>query len=521
MEYLGGVTRQYTTRTKGEKAIKDAPDGAIIQIVAESNDGEARTEYYRAYGDYLQRLDENGRQTGHSFLRRSSNMKNNMPTLGDKYLKLKSITITERPADVDTQKLMALAHKNLKTDTHPALKEWLDRREKALAESTNRYDRIRRSDGILDAAIFTPSDEQLSKDEAIYADMYAKQARAKTSEKTSDTATEQEETSIEKSSTENTTSLETELQTTTDETSMPPESTAETVTNSQNNGGVNFETGTFTHTKTGENLAEAKLKNKIERDNFSKLKDIAKNHNGYYSNFSKSFLFKSPTDRDAFVQEVVGESKNDNQDKNNVAPKDTTKKITSTPETKSQDAAALSTANNSIISAEHKAWQKNWDNYERYEDPDTFENENEITDRGELQLQIDGNRPFNAAVYVKWHEDADSGRVIRAKGNIANYVVRVYLDNAPETVPNDFDANLVRLAQAAGGQVQKSRGAGENQFEFNDYQSATKFATTIKSELQKFAVSRKTAEVSRPAVPIDNQQRFDDNENAISQRVFD
>ncbi|MBR2520538.1 MAG: hypothetical protein IKE46_12265, partial [Selenomonadaceae bacterium] len=125
-------------------------------------------------------------------------MKNNMPTLGDKYLKLKSITITERPADVDTQKLMALAHKNLKTDTHPALKEWVTRREKQLANSTP-YERVRILDNIFDEAIFKSSDEVLSEYEANYAKMYANEARINEVMKTSDTATEQAETSTKES----------------------------------------------------------------------------------------------------------------------------------------------------------------------------------------------------------------------------------------------------------------------------------------------------------------------------------
>ncbi|MBR3746404.1 MAG: DEAD/DEAH box helicase family protein, partial [Selenomonadaceae bacterium] len=191
LEYLGGVTKQYTARTKGEKAIKDAPNGAIIQITAESNDGETRTEYYHVAGDFLERVEANGEQSGESFPQNQKGIKNNMAILDADNFKLKSITITERPADVDTQKLIALAHKNLKTDTHPALKEWLERREKALAEA-NPYNRVSVLDGILDSAIFTPSDEELRKDEAYHAEMYAKQARAKESEKISETSTTQE-----------------------------------------------------------------------------------------------------------------------------------------------------------------------------------------------------------------------------------------------------------------------------------------------------------------------------------------
>lgn len=163
----------------------------------------------------------------------------------------------------------------------------------------------------------------------------------------------------------------------------------------------------------------------------------------------------------------------------------------------------LSTANSSVISAEHKAWQNNWDDYERYEEPFT-DDENEITDRGTLKLQI-GNNPFDVAVYVKWHEDANSGRVIRAQGNMANYVVRVHLGDAPASLFEDFETILTKLAQASDGQVQPSRGTGKNQFEFDDYQSATKFATTIKSELQSFAVSRETAnEKTQPISETNN-----------------
>lgn len=64
----------------------------------------------------------------------------------------------------------------------------------------------------------------------------------------------------------------------------------------------NFTTGDFKHTKTGEMIPQAKLKEQI--DNYKEISAIAKRHGGYYSRYSKSFLFKSEKDRDAFVREA-------------------------------------------------------------------------------------------------------------------------------------------------------------------------------------------------------------------------
>lgn len=80
---------------------------------------------------------------------------------------------------------------------------------------------------------------------------------------------------------------------------------AETTDNS--NGTTNFETGDFTHTKTGEKIPQAKLKRQVTREYFNKLVTIAKNHGGAYSRFySQSFLFQKGGEegRDAFLREA-------------------------------------------------------------------------------------------------------------------------------------------------------------------------------------------------------------------------
>lgn len=63
-----------------------------------------------------------------------------------------------------------------------------------------------------------------------------------------------------------------------------------------------FETGTFTHTKTGKELPEAKFTDRVDRSDFLKCKKLAKQYAGWYSNYSKSFLFETEAGRDAFIE---------------------------------------------------------------------------------------------------------------------------------------------------------------------------------------------------------------------------
>ncbi|MBR1806708.1 MAG: hypothetical protein IJ774_10045, partial [Selenomonadaceae bacterium] len=189
LEYLGGITQEYRSRTKGGKAIRDAKHGAIIQIVAEDNNGETHYDYYRVDYDYLQRVNHDGGDRGESFSNTQKNLQTRMPLLDAGSFKLKSIRITEKPTDIDAKKLVALVHKNQKTDSHPALKRWVERREKRLAEAKNPYVRESEEEPLLNAAIFKPSDEQLRKDEAYFADMYPEQVPRVN--ETSDTAGEQ------------------------------------------------------------------------------------------------------------------------------------------------------------------------------------------------------------------------------------------------------------------------------------------------------------------------------------------
>ena len=65
---------------------------------------------------------------------------------------------------------------------------------------------------------------------------------------------------------------------------------------------MNFTGGEFTHTKTGEKIPQAKLKDKVDADTYKKLNTLAKNHDGYYSRYSKSFLFKDAAKRDEFMK---------------------------------------------------------------------------------------------------------------------------------------------------------------------------------------------------------------------------
>ena len=91
--------------------------------------------------------------------------------------------------------------------------------------------------------------------------------------------------------------------------------------------GSHFETGTFTHTKTGKELPEAKFKNREERSDFLKCKKLAKQYAGWYSKYSKSFLFETEAGRDAFIkaanEDVFGQEPQEAPASN--APKETPK----------------------------------------------------------------------------------------------------------------------------------------------------------------------------------------------------
>ena len=51
------------------------------------------------------------------------------------------------------------------------------------------------------------------------------------------------------------------------------------------------------HSKTGATLYSVKLAERIERNAFQSLKKRAKEHDGYYSSFTRSFLFDTPEGR--------------------------------------------------------------------------------------------------------------------------------------------------------------------------------------------------------------------------------
>lgn len=65
-----------------------------------------------------------------------------------------------------------------------------------------------------------------------------------------------------------------------------------------------FETDIYTHTKTGENLYRAKIKERVSGDDYKKLSGYAKKYGGYYSRFAKGFLFDEEGSRDSFIDFV-------------------------------------------------------------------------------------------------------------------------------------------------------------------------------------------------------------------------
>lgn len=54
------------------------------------------------------------------------------------------------------------------------------------------------------------------------------------------------------------------------------------------------------HTKTGEDLFVAKIKDRVSRDEYNRIKGVAKEHNGYYSTAKRGFIFKTESDAEAF-----------------------------------------------------------------------------------------------------------------------------------------------------------------------------------------------------------------------------
>ena len=54
------------------------------------------------------------------------------------------------------------------------------------------------------------------------------------------------------------------------------------------------------HTKTGEDLFVAKIKDRVSRDEYNLIKGVAKEHNGYYSTAKRGFIFKTESDAEAF-----------------------------------------------------------------------------------------------------------------------------------------------------------------------------------------------------------------------------
>ena len=72
-----------------------------------------------------------------------------------------------------------------------------------------------------------------------------------------------------------------------------------------------FDTSEFAHTKTGETLYRAAPVDRLGKEGFNGLRELAKENNGYYSRFNKGdvksgFLFKSNEDRAAFVAAAGG-----------------------------------------------------------------------------------------------------------------------------------------------------------------------------------------------------------------------
>jgi len=74
------------------------------------------------------------------------------------------------------------------------------------------------------------------------------------------------------------------------------------------NAGTDLTVTETTNTKTGEAIFVVKLSDRVEKDTYSQLNTSAKKLGGYYSRYSKGFLFKDKVNAEQFVQVGKGES---------------------------------------------------------------------------------------------------------------------------------------------------------------------------------------------------------------------
>lgn len=58
----------------------------------------------------------------------------------------------------------------------------------------------------------------------------------------------------------------------------------------------------YVHTKTGETFYKSVMKDRVDREQYNYLNNLAKENNGYYSKYAKGFLFNDKTDRDYFSE---------------------------------------------------------------------------------------------------------------------------------------------------------------------------------------------------------------------------
>lgn len=60
----------------------------------------------------------------------------------------------------------------------------------------------------------------------------------------------------------------------------------------------------YKHTKTGELIPFARINKSLSNEEYSKIKELAKKNDGYYSKFAKGFLFKDEEGRNKFIEEA-------------------------------------------------------------------------------------------------------------------------------------------------------------------------------------------------------------------------
>lgn len=101
------------------------------------------------------------------------------------------------------------------------------------------------------------------------------------------------------------------------------------------------------HTKTGNELYAVKLAGRVEAEVFGQLRQKAKEYDGYYSKFSRAFLFSTPEDAEAFRAEP----------EKNTIPAENPAGISDAGKTDAQQDASTSPvgdygANNKIVTAE-------------------------------------------------------------------------------------------------------------------------------------------------------------------------